>query len=376
MHRTRFLLHKFIFVFSVVAFSQYAHSDDPIREVGYDLAYDIHFFDNAPLQDNAGVLSESEFSRARITGKFGISDFIEAKVAMEISDEDKLPEVKDFYSTINISKASDFIAGRKKISGGMEQSLSKMDQFFFDRSLANRLFALGRYNTIAFTYNSDHWATDISGFQDDKLKEGAAKGAAVKFSWIPFQTNSSSSAVSLNLNEARPVFEKIESEFSEQIFVAGAKVFKLKVPKRELTKFQTQSIDLGIQIKRLLMQGEYFRRDEASLEQESSRSRGYYWLLSHTFGGVNREYKGDAFKSDPSRELGTEISLRYSSVELNAPDYSSTAKVLSVAASIYLTKHSKFAIQYETGELATWQYGSGTQVPNSGVLSFRMQVTY
>lgn len=355
----------------------WVRGQDVSREIEVDLAYDLHFYDNDIDMGGYQTASEGGFSRARLTGEFDIDELIATKMAMEVSEGGDDPEVKDLYAEFTLTENGELTLGRKKITGGMDQSLSKMDQYLLERSLANNVFGLSRHNVFEIRKKSHRWDAYASLFQDDDLDEGAKKGGALKIIFTPFvRENRLTGALGVGGNYAVPVFSYIAQEVSENILAAAPGGYKFKSRDMRLDHFSTASIDGGVLAGRWLVQGEYFSRRETATGGIQHRSTGYYWLLSRTLGGVVREYQGDSFETDRSKDLGVELVIRLSGVTLRAQDFHASAEVLSAGVNLYLNKRSKFALQYEVGEWESRDGEVSDRLPKTDVLSIRLQYTY
>lgn len=352
-------------------------SEEVKEEYAVDILYDIHVEDGKKKEEGIQPSLSSEFARVRFTAKAEIEDWAEVKMSMDFSDSDKPPKVKDAYAAFKLTKEVNLAVGRMKILGGMDQSLSKTGQFLLDRSLANNLYGLGRYDAAQFEIEGkeiDFYANIFQGFD---LEDNAIRGWAAKaIFYITNKNKYHKGVLGVNANSIDAREDVITYDLETNIFTAGSDGYKINRPNGELLDYTTLAFDSGWRFGRWLIQGEVFQREERDLNNEVDKSTGYYCLINRTFGGVRREYSRDAFEPDVSSIGGVEFSLRYSAVDLVGEDFEGEASVVTAGMNFYLNKRSKLAFQYEYGGVIERKEDDVKEKDEKGVLSFRMQYEY
>lgn len=367
-----------------------ADGADLDTKIGIDLVYDIHITNANPESAQQEIVAYGEFSRTRITVKSELDKWLQTKVAVELKKDGKAPELKDAVAELKMSKYTNLIVGRQKVLGGMDQSLSKMEQYLLDRSLANNLFGLDRFDTLEMSWASKNRSggnrNNPTGkklfsramvFMDSEDSTKSLKGAAVKMAMSSSnEENSVESLFSINGNAARTLQPSAKYELEAPVFSAGVPGYKLNRPKSDWRGFQTLAIDGGVRANRWVFQCEGFRRRDENGDGHWYRSTGHYWLLSRSFNGVLRKSGSDAFEPDISRARGWELTVRYSDARITAPGFNGEAKVVTAGANVYLGKNSKVAVQYETGRTIEQDNSKTDSKDSTGALSVRLQYAY
>lgn len=357
------------------------------QDYEFELVYDAHAFDVDGNRQSAG-----EFSRARLSVETESDSWIKAKMSLDFDESGDDPEVKDAYISFEPVKGVDISAGKMKLPGGLDQSLSTTKQFFLDRSLANNLFGLGRSSSIEVAADKGHFNVVLSAFFEEDKKSTPLRGLATKAFYL-FNNNSynanhgeinggySEAILGLYVSRIQPKNDQLVYGPSTTIFAADVDGYKLKQSNDDLESYSTISYNFGYRYDSWLLQGEYFSRLQETAVNESYSlaqyySTGYYGLLSKSFGGTKRILDKDAFEPDYGGNIGLEVSLRYSSVDMRGYKFIGKAEIASIAANMYFSKNSKICIQYEYGDVLEKDNNKHKEQESTGVLSFRIQYTY
>jgi len=369
-------------IFPVFCFSWFlvncADAENDTREYGFDLIYDIHAAKQGLDVGEGDFTFSGDFKRARISVKTKVDDWVTGKMSLDFDAKGGAPEVKDAYIDLELSGKTHFSAGRMKLLGGMDQSLSTTDQYFFDRSLPNSLFGLGRSDALEIVTEMHGLSIGANLFLDEDEEGVPVQGWVTKavFAMNDKARKTHEGLLGVYGSGVRSREDYLVYGPAENIFSASIDGYKFKQPKSELDGYSTLSYEAGYRFDRWLVQGQYFVRKQSEMTADDSRSHGYYWLINRSFGSFKRRLEETSFKPDPAKSIGSELSLRHSVSTMNGDDFYGRAEVVSIALNFYAGKHSKASIQYEIGDMMKRSNDTVKESDHSQALSLRFQYTY
>ncbi len=267
-------------------------------------------------------------------------------------------EVANLFLAFKPIKDWSLVVGQFKEPAGMEKMQSLSSQFFNERSLATNVFSNSRKPGIKVEYDGKWaWAQAAYMHEDSRsshFDDGVVAAARVAIS--PFRDKSTDAFVHLGGFFSTRDDVELSYDIDEPV-IAQSFGNSFHSPNYYADRIDTGGVEVAAGFRKVIFQAEVFAQNLYERDGDEWRQDGYYATLSWTVLGKPRKYKNAEIRYNRKNTSALELSARISEADTVNFSEGDRARVLSIAANYYSTKHYKLSLEYESADLEGFDAG-------------------